>query len=67
VKLTLNWAQDSERTKKFFGTEVGSLQDIAHLIHDRIVITSYVRKEKILKELLKNSIDKRDIESIFSV
>ena len=66
--IELSGIVDSERTgKKFFGTEVGSLQDIAHLIHDRIVITSYVRKEKILKELLKNSIDKRDIESIFSV
>ena len=67
TKIELSGVVDSEKIgKQFFGFEIVPCHDIAHLRHDRVVITSYVRKEKILEALLNNNIDRKHIESIVS-
>lgn len=64
--IELSGVVDVERAgKKFLGREIVSVQDIASLRYDSVVITSYVKREKIYKELLRNNIDKKDIKIIF--
>lgn len=50
---------------KFFGREILPIKDISSIVHDSIVITSYVQRDRIYKELLKNNVARKDIRTIF--
>lgn len=58
---------DEKAGGKFFGSKIMPINAIGSLSHDSIVITSYVKREKIYKDLLRNNVDKRDIRIIFSI
>jgi DNA-binding MarR family transcriptional regulator len=59
---------DNEKEgKQFFGKDILLVRDINSINHDSIIITSYVQREKIYKELLKNNVESKDINTIFSV
>jgi uncharacterized protein YuzE len=51
--------------KDFFGKEVGDFTTIAEMPYDCVVITTYVKKDKVYQELIKNGVRKKDIRSIF--
>ena len=53
--------------KKFFGRDIKKICDIAAMNSDCIVVTSYLKREKIYKDLLGNKTPKENIKSIFSV
>lgn len=53
--------------KKFFGRDIKKISDIAAMDSDCVVVTSYLKKEKIYKDLLGNKTPKENIKSIFSV
>jgi len=66
--LELSGVVDEEMAgKKFFGTEIGSIKAIDTMNYDRIVVASYLKREKIHKMLLKRKIAKEDIKVIFPV
>ena len=59
---------DNEKEgNKFFGKDIMPVKDIGSISHDSIIITSYVQREKIYKELLKNNVESKDIKTIFPV
>jgi DNA-binding MarR family transcriptional regulator len=51
--------------KDFFGRKISAFTAIAETPYDCIVITTYVKKDKVYQELQKNGVRKRDIRSIF--
>ena len=51
--------------KDFFGREVLAFTAIADMSYDCVVITTYVKKDKVYQELLTNGVRKKDIRSIF--
>jgi DNA-binding MarR family transcriptional regulator len=53
--------------EKFFGRDIKKICDIAAMNSDCIVVTSYLKREKIYKDLLGNKTPKENIKSIFSV
>jgi len=53
--------------KKFFGREIKNICDVAAMNSECIVDTSYLKREKIYKDLLGNKTPKENIKSIFSV
>ncbi len=53
--------------KKFFGRDVRRIDDIAGMNYDRIVITSYLKREKIYNKVVGMKIGNADIRSIFTV
>lgn len=59
-------ADDELAGKKFFGRDIKKTCDIAAMDYDCIVVTSYLKKEQIYKDLLGNKIPKDDIKSIFN-
>jgi hypothetical protein len=66
IKLT-GIVDEEKAGEKFFGMEIMPLSDISLINHDSIVITSYVQRERIYKELLKNNVESNDIKTIFPV
>ncbi|MEW6570842.1 MAG: winged helix-turn-helix transcriptional regulator [Nitrospirota bacterium] len=58
---------DEKAGKKFFGIDIRPLKDINSMIHDSIVITSFVKRQKIYKELLEHEIPGEDIKTIFDL
>jgi DNA-binding MarR family transcriptional regulator len=50
----------------FFGKTVRPISDIAAFSYDVIVVTSYLRRDKIASELLLNGIKKSDIREIIT-
>ena len=57
---------DEAAGKKFFGRDILPLDAEAALPYDRIVITSYLKRDIIYKTLLANKTDKDAIRMIFS-
>jgi DNA-binding MarR family transcriptional regulator len=60
-------ADDELAGKKFFGRDIKKICDIAAMDYDCIVVTSYLKRDKIYKDLLVNKIPKETIKSIFIV
>ncbi len=60
-------ADDELAGKKFFGRDVRRIEDIASMSCDCIVITSYLKREKIYNKLLGGRTPKAEIKSIFAV
>lgn len=53
--------------RKFFGFVIKPLSEIANLKFDCVVITSYLMREKIHDELLKNGVKDKDIRLIYTL
>jgi hypothetical protein len=53
--------------KKFFGRDIMPLKAVNGLSYDRIVVTSYLKREKIYKKLLNENTDREAIKRIFSL
>jgi DNA-binding MarR family transcriptional regulator len=51
--------------KDFFGRKVQAFAAIAETPYDCVVITTYVKKDKVYQELTKNGVRKKDVRSIF--
>ncbi|RPI33950.1 MAG: winged helix-turn-helix transcriptional regulator [Nitrospiraceae bacterium] len=57
---------DAEKAgQRFLGMDVKTVSDIDATSYDCIVVTSYLKREEILKYLLSNGIPKKDIKLIF--
>ena len=66
TSLELAAVVDTEDSgKDFFGREVHAFTAIAEMPYDCVVITTYVKKDKVYQELIKNGVRKKDIRSIF--
>jgi DNA-binding MarR family transcriptional regulator len=66
IELT-GMLDDEKAGEQFFGRAIVPVKDIGLIDHDSIVITSYVQREQIYKELLKNNMENKDIKAIFPV
>jgi len=65
--LELSGVVDGEMAgKKFFGREIRPLRDIGTMSYDFIVVTSYLKREEIYRELLRSGADKKSVKVIFS-
>jgi DNA-binding MarR family transcriptional regulator len=51
--------------KDFFGMDVRPFTAIAETAYDCVVITTYVKKDKVRQALINNGVPKKDIRSIF--
>ncbi|OGW33621.1 MAG: hypothetical protein A2X58_08940 [Nitrospirae bacterium GWC2_56_14] len=51
----------------FFGNKVMPIQAIGQLTYDRIVVTSFLKREALYKELLKNGINKKIIQTVTTI
>jgi hypothetical protein len=66
TELELSGVVDNEKAgKKFFGIDIRPIKDINSIIHNNIVVTSFVKREKIYKQLLEYKVSKEDIKTIF--
>ena len=57
---------DAKAGSKFFTHEIRPLQEIKNMFYDRIVVTSYVNRDAIYRNLAQ-SVNKRAISTIFGV
>jgi DNA-binding MarR family transcriptional regulator len=65
--LELSGVVDGEMAgKKFFGREIRHLRDVGTMSYDFIIVTSYLKREDIYRELLKNGADGKNVKVIFS-
>ncbi|MBF0557964.1 MAG: winged helix-turn-helix transcriptional regulator [Nitrospirae bacterium] len=53
--------------KKFFGRDIRPISDIMSMDYECIVVASYLKREKIYKELISSNVRKEDIKVIFPV
>jgi len=58
-------ADDDLAGREFFGRTILPIRGIKDLAYDRVVIVSYLKREKISEELLKSDVERGDIEVIF--
>lgn len=66
--LELSGVVDGERAgKKFFGRRILPVEKVGELQYDCIVVASYLKRDTLYKELLRNKADKKDIKVIFSI
>ncbi len=66
--LVLSGVVDPDASgKQFFGNTVMPVKEIGVMRYDCIVITSYLKREAIYKELLRNKVDKKEIKVIFPI
>jgi DNA-binding MarR family transcriptional regulator len=66
MNIELVGVVDSDKSgKDFFGKTVHPLETVKDVAYDRIVITSYLKRETIYKELLVQKVKKNDINLIF--
>jgi DNA-binding MarR family transcriptional regulator len=66
TKLKLVAVADAEKTgKDFFGMKVSPFPAIREMNYDCVVVTAYLQKDLVLRELLSNGVKKEDIQSIF--
>ena len=62
--LKLAGVVDTENADEtFFGNKVMPIQAIRQLSYDRIVVTSYLKRDALYQELLRNDIDKEIIQT----
>lgn len=53
--------------KYFFGKDIRPIDDISGMRYDCVVVTSYLKREKIYERLISSGISENDIKSIFPV
>ena len=58
---------DIRAGKDFFKSTIRPMADLGEMENDCIIVTSYLRREKIYRELLKHGVDKRGVKVIFEV
>jgi len=64
--LELTGIVDEEKAGEvFFGRQIRPIQHIRSLEYDRIVVASYLKREKIYAKLLSSNAEKKKIEMIF--
>ena len=64
TELKLAGVVDTENHEAvFFNNKVMPIETIGQLSYDRVVVTSYLKRETLYKELLKNGIDKNLIQT----
>ncbi len=64
--LVLTGVVDEEKAgETFFGRQIGPIDSVRSLDYDRIVVASYLKREKIYEKLLDSAIGKNKIEMIF--
>ncbi len=56
---------DENRSKSFFGKTINPVNAIGSIDYDCVVITTYVKREQLYKELISNGVDKKAIRCIF--
>ena len=68
TKLELVGVADPDKTGEvFFGRKIGSLSGLKDMEYDSIVVTSYLKREAILRALLEHGIEERTIRTIFNI
>jgi DNA-binding MarR family transcriptional regulator len=58
---------DEDASKKFFGRHIQPLSAVETMQYDCIMVTTYVRRKTMLKELLARGVREQDIKVIFTV
>ena len=68
MDMELSGVVDEELAgRKFFGRDIMPISGIQGMEYDCVVVTSYLKREKIHKDLLGNKTPKENIKSIFTV
>jgi DNA-binding MarR family transcriptional regulator len=68
MEMELSGVVDEELAgKKFFGRDIMPISGIQAMEYDCVVVTSYLKREKIYKELLGNKTPEGNIKVIFGV
>ena len=66
-KLELVGVVDTDRAgEPFFGRQIGPFSGLKDMEFDSIVVTSYLKREVILRELTEHGIAEKDIRTIFA-
>ena len=66
--IELSGVVDGEMTgKKFFKRNILPVSDIRNISYDFILVTSYLKREKIYRELLAQGVKAKDIKVIFAL
>jgi DNA-binding MarR family transcriptional regulator len=66
--LKLAGLVDSQKAgEEFFGREICSMQELKNMDYDCIVVTSYLKRESISRELMNHGTAKKDIRTIFKI
>ena len=64
--LKLAGVVDEEMTgKSFFGWEVKSLKEVGQFDYDKVIVASYLKREQIYDELLRNKVAEEYIKNVF--
>jgi DNA-binding MarR family transcriptional regulator len=59
---------DGDRAgKKFFGRNIMPMEKLKELSYDCIVVASYLKRDALYKELLRNKADSKDIKVVFAI
>jgi len=67
MEMELSGVVDNDLAgKKFFGRDIRPISKIRGMDYDCIVVTSYLKKEKIYRELLENETPDEKIKNIFA-
>ncbi len=56
---------DGNRGKKFFSTEIKPFSKIKDMKYDCILVTTYLKKDAVYKELIKNGISRKSLWMVF--
>ena len=68
TKLELAGVVDTEKIEEaFFGRKISPLTGLKDMEYDSIVVTSYLKREAILRALHEHGIEDKDIRTIFSI
>ena len=67
TRLELVGVVDPEKINEtFFGKKIRSMNDLKDLAYDSIVVTSYLNRDKIYKELMDNGVNINSVKMIFT-
>jgi len=67
TRLELVGVVDPEKINEtFFGRKIRAMNDLNDLAYDSIVVTSYLNRDKIYKELMDNGVNINSIKMIFT-
>jgi DNA-binding MarR family transcriptional regulator len=58
---------DDMEGKKFFGRQILPMKDMRTMNYDCVLVSSYLKRERIYRELLENKVEERKIRVIFAV